>query len=119
MYFCNQTLTDFPKTRNVLLSAPVVFYVFLAISVIVIPSYIVLVKPHYSDDFLTNKNIFYRVPFIEKRLIKKLLRNYLKEQKLSDTEYAVIVEYPDLFSEYFLMTEEYEHRELLTTYANA
>ena len=85
----------------VLLSVPVILYGCLTISVLVIPLYLLLIRPHYSDDFLKNKSFIYRIPFIEKRLIKKLLHNYLREQKLSDTEYEVLDEYPELLAEYF------------------
>ena len=85
----------------VLLSIPVILIVFLTISVLVIPLYMLIIRPHSTDDYFKDKSFFYRIPFIERRLIKKLLWDYLKDQKLSDTEYEVLDEYPELLAEYF------------------
>lgn len=83
-----------------LLSVRVILYISSGSALIILPLYIFLVRPHH-DTLLKDENILYGIPFIERIRFKKILRDYLKKQKLSDLEYSVLDEYPELLAKYF------------------
>ena len=83
-----------------LLSVRAVLYISCGSALIIFPIYIFLVRPHH-DTLIKNESILYGIPIIEKIHFKKILRDYLKKQKLSDLEYSVLDEYPELLAKYF------------------
>ena len=93
-------ILSFGLLLGYLLSVHAILYISSGSALLILPLYIFLVRPHH-DTLIKNESILYRIPFIEKIHFKKILRDYLKKQKLSDLEYSVLDEYPELLAKYF------------------
>ncbi len=93
-------ILSFGLLLGYLLSVHAILYISSGSALLILPLYIFLVRPHH-DTLIKNESILYRIPIIEKIHFKKILRDYLKKQKLSDLEYSVLDEYPELLAKYF------------------